>query len=110
MTTHHMRLHPEPFRLIQSGQKRVECRVNDEKRQGLAVGDTLVLTLRDSDPPETLTRAIIGLYTFPSFEAMFERFPEECGDGQLPQQYFTPEAIATHGVIAIELGDLEKGE
>lgn len=107
MTTHHMRLHPEPFRLIESGEKRVECRVNDEKRQQLQVGDTLVLTLRESDPSETLTltRIIIGLHPFPSFEAMFERFPEERGDGQWPAKYYRPEAIATHGVVAIELGE-----
>jgi len=105
MPTHHMRLHPEPYRLIESGAKRVECRVNDEKRQQLAVGDTVVLTRRESDPPETLTRTIIGLHTFPNFEALFERFPEERGDGQWPAKYYTPEAIARYGVVAIELGE-----
>lgn len=105
MTTHHMRLHPEPYRLIESGAKRVECRVNDAKRQQLQVGDTLVLTLRESDPPQTLTRTIVALHTFPDFEALFTRFPEERGDGQWPAKYYQPEAIAEHGVVAIELGE-----
>jgi len=44
--TQKMRLHPEPFERIKSGEKNIECRLNDKKRQQLAVGDTVVFENR----------------------------------------------------------------
>ncbi len=103
MKTHHMHLHSEPFRLIESDEKTVECRLNDEKRQQMSVGDTIVFTLRDSTPPTTLELTISGLRRYETFDELFEDFPSERGDSAWPLQYWTEEEIATHGVLAIEL-------
>jgi ASC-1-like (ASCH) protein len=46
-----MRLHPEPFERVKSGEKNVECRLNDEKRQQLSVGDTIVFQNRRTMRP-----------------------------------------------------------
>ncbi len=95
-----MRLHPEPFALIKSGEKKVECRLYDEKRRELKVGDVIEFQLRP-DCVETLERKIIALHTFPIFAAMFEQFPDERINDVY--QYYTPEEEKQWGVVAIEL-------
>lgn len=96
-----MRLHPEPFARVQSGEKKVECRLYDEKRRELQVGDIIEFQLRP-DFVEKIEKRIVAVQTFPSFEAMFEQFPEERINNVY--QYYTPEDEQKHGVIAIELG------
>ncbi len=94
-----MRLHPEPFKRIKSGEKNIECRLNDEKRRQLSVGDAVVFENRGDG--ETLERTVVALHTFPDFESMFEKFPgERIND---VYQYYTPEEEKECGVIAIEL-------
>ena len=39
--TQKMNLNPEPFEMIFSGQKTIELRLNDEKRQMIKVGDMI---------------------------------------------------------------------
>ena len=94
-----MRLHPEPFERIKSGEKNIECRLYDEKRRQLSVGDTVVFENRDDG--ETLERTVVALHTFPDFESMFEQFPEERVSGIY--QYYTREEEKELGVVAIEL-------
>ena len=46
---HHMNLQPGPFRKVKSGEKTIELRLNDEKRQRVAVGDQIeFLNLADN--------------------------------------------------------------
>lgn len=94
-----MRLHPEPFERIKSGEKNIECRLNDEKRRQLSVGDAVVFTNRESG--EELERKVAALHTFPDFESMFEKFPEEKINDVY--QYYTSEEEKVGGVVAIEL-------
>ena len=49
MSCHEMNLAPEPFSLIADGKKKFELRLNDEKRQGIRGGDTIIFTNR-KDP------------------------------------------------------------
>lgn len=98
---HQMRLHPEPFGRIERGEKKVECRLWDEKRRQLKVGDTIQFQLRP-ECTKTLTKQIVALHTFPTFEAMFAQFPEERVSDVY--QYYTKEEEAKWGVVAIELG------
>ena len=46
MSCHEMNLAPEPFSLIADGKKKFELRLNDEKRQGIRGGDTIIFTNR----------------------------------------------------------------
>jgi len=95
-----MRLHPEPFARIKSGEKKVECRLYDEKRRKLKVGDCIKFLLRP-DFTEVFEKKVIALYTFPTFEAMYEKFPEERINNVY--QYYTREEEQKYGVVAIEL-------
>lgn len=94
-----MRLHPEPFERIKSGEKNIECRLNDDKRRQLSVGDSIVFENRSNG--ETLERTVAALHTFPDFESMFETFPEERINDVY--QYYTPEKEKELGVVAIQL-------
>ena len=38
---HEMKLQPEYFDFILNGTKRIEIRLNDEKRQQIKIGDTI---------------------------------------------------------------------
>jgi ASC-1-like (ASCH) protein len=91
-----MRLHPEPYHAI----KKVECRLNDEKRQLLKVGDEIVFELRP-DSVESIEKTIVALHTFTNFEEMFEQFPEERINDVY--QYYSLEEERKFGVVAIEL-------
>ena len=95
-----MRLHHEPFARIKSGEKKVECRLYDEKRRKLKVGDCIKFLLRP-DFTEVFEKKVIALYTFPTFEAVYEQFPEERINNVY--QYYTREEEQKYGVVAIEL-------
>lgn len=41
---HSMKLNAEPFEAIRNHKKTVEIRLNDEKRQKVKIGDTIVFT------------------------------------------------------------------
>lgn len=63
---HVMRLIPAPFGLVKSGQKSVETRVNDLKRQGVMVGDELVFASRESG--EEVVTVVREIQPFSNFE------------------------------------------
>ena len=42
--THYMNLHPQPFSMIANGNKTIELRLFDEKRQLISIGDRLIFT------------------------------------------------------------------
>ena len=110
--THSMKLHDQPFAMIRSGQKDIELRLYDEKRQQIQVGDTLVFC-RSRAPQETLSATVVALHRFPSFAALYEALPlDRCG--YLPEEldtataadmdlYYSPEKQALYGVVGIEI-------
>lgn len=76
MAEHSMKLYDEPFEGIQSGRKTVEVRCNDEKRQKIQVGDTIVFSRYD-DPADKLTTKVVELRSFDTFEELYCSFPME---------------------------------
>lgn len=71
-----MRLMEEPFNKIKNGQKVIEVRVFDEKRQALELGDEIIFTKRPEETEEVHAK-IVGLFRYPSFRDLFEGFPPE---------------------------------
>lgn len=116
--THQLNLHSCPFAMIQNGQKTIELRLYDEKRQQIKVGDTLVFTHSD-DPTRTLTAVVTALHRFPDFAALYAALPlDKCG--YLPEEmltaspedmnvYYSAEKQAKYGVVGIEIA-LVKGD
>ena len=105
---HTMRLREAPFRMIQSGAKRYELRLWDEKRQQLRVGDEILFLCGE----ERLAVEILRLLRFPSFQALYGALPlcelgyeegDTNGSWEDMRAYYSAEEEARHGVLAIEL-------
>jgi RimJ/RimL family protein N-acetyltransferase len=56
---HKMTLQPEPFEKILSGDKRMEFRLYDEKRQRITLGDSIEFT-HSEDPSRTVQVKVVG--------------------------------------------------
>ena len=109
--THHMKLNPRPFAMMQSGQKTIELRLLDEKRQKIKVGDRIIFT--NIETGETLHRTVVKLHLFDSFEALYSALPLlKCGytaenvdkaHHSDVEAYFSTEKQRKYGVVGIEL-------
>lgn len=70
MTTHQLKLATEPFNAIVSGNKTIESRLYDEKRQKIQIGDQVIFTNRDN-PSQTVTVKVVGLLRYATFRDLF---------------------------------------
>lgn len=109
---HYMRLQPDPFYAIQSGQKDIELRLLDEKRQLIRVGDFIEFENTD-DSSCKMTVVVTGLHKFPSFKQLYAALPLlRCGytkeniaqaspsDMEL---YYSAQEQEKYGVVGIEI-------
>lgn len=108
--THFMNLASEPFRLMESGQKTVEVRLYDEKRQAIKRDDKIVFSFCEY-VDNIITARVIGLKRFNTFielmqSDLFERTGFNGTSEQAAQamyKYYTPEQEKKYGVLAIEI-------
>ncbi len=70
MITHKLKLAPEPFNAITSGNKTIESRLYDDKRQKIQIGDQIVFTNRDN-PSQTATVKVVGLLRYATLHDLF---------------------------------------
>lgn len=112
-----MKLQPEPFEKIASGQKTIELRLNDEKRRKLCIND--VIEFRNvQDESRTIRTRITALHHFPSFDALYAALPlEKCGyepdeiahaSARDMDRYYPQEEQHHWGVLGIELQLLKR--
>ncbi len=109
--THSMNLTPAPFEMIKSGEKTIELRLFDEKRQKIKPGDTIVFT--NTETAETLETAVAALHRFDSFEELYKSLPllkcgytEETVSEAKPADmefYYSVDAQKKYGVVGIEI-------
>ncbi|WP_314838885.1 ASCH domain-containing protein [Solobacterium moorei] len=107
-----MKLNPAPFAMIKDGRKTIELRLNDEKRQAISVGDTIIFQSIDMPRSELMT-VVMGLYKFDSFKELYEKLPlMECGytDANVAEaspddmnQYYSQEEQQKYGVVGIKV-------
>ena len=108
---HQMKLHPTPFEKIKRGEKTIELRLFDGKRQKIKAGDTVTFT--NTETGEQMSKTVKQLHRFDSFAELYQTLPLlQCGyteadvDKAHPSdmaQYYSPEEQAQFGVIGIEL-------
>ena len=105
-----MKLRPEYFESIVSGEKTIEVRLNDEKRKSLKPGD--LIAFRNTEDGEIAIATITNLKTFSSFESCvcFTGTRKIGFNGYLPsdtieeyRKIYTREEEQKYGVLAIEL-------
>lgn len=109
MTTHYMNLQTRYFNYIKSGTKRIELRLNDEKRRQLQLGDTLVFTNPEG---ESLSTKITGLLHYQDFVSLFQDFPIELlSDASMSKtellnvlnEFYPAEKQRHYGVLGIRI-------
>ena len=108
---HNMKLHSSPFEMIKSGEKTIELRLFDEKRQKIKVGDEIIFT--DVATGETVTKIVADLHIFGSFDELYKSLPllkcgytsEDVGDAHPSDmdRYYSVEEQKKYGVVGIEL-------
>jgi len=111
INVHKMKLNSTPFEMIKSGEKTIELRLFDEKRQQVKVGDKVIFT--NTTTGEMLNRTVVKLHRFDSFEELYKSLPLlQCGytvsdvDSAKPsdmEQYYSIEEQNQYGVVGIEL-------
>ena len=109
---HRMRLDPEPFAMIETGEKTIELRLYDEKRRRVHAGD-IIRFESTADDTDVLYAQVEGLRFFPTFDELYAALPlTACGytaeetktaSPRDMDRYYDPEAQANWGVVGIEL-------
>lgn len=107
--THKMNLQDRYYNYILNGTKRIELRLNDEKRQLIKIGDRIEFS---NGIGETFTTEVIGLITYKSFKDLFEDFNIEIlADKSMTKQellnvlgeFYTTEKQSQFGVVGIRV-------
>ena len=109
---HDMILFPKPYAYIASGQKSIELRLYDEKRQSIHIGDYIRFT-NTEDASQTTLCEVVQLHVFKDFRELYEKLPLlQCGytpedvENAHPDDmltYYSKEKQALYGVVGIEL-------
>lgn len=109
---HKMKLQPQPFNMIRSGQKTFELRLYDEKRQNLQIGDEIEFSCLEGNETPFVVR-VTGLHLFDNFAALYSSLPLlKCGytketiENASPEdmnQYYSIEEQAQYGVVGIQM-------
>ena len=108
-TVHKMNLYPDAFELIKNGSKKVEMRLNDEKRQKLTIGDLVIFT--NTKTKEEIIVEVIDLKSFKSFKELYSSYKktangykeDEVANPNDMLDYYSQEQIDKYGALAIEI-------
>jgi len=90
-----MRLQKEYFEKIALGEKTVEARINDEKRQKLSVGDHIEFSLM-TDETKKIRTIITNLHYFDTFKEL----ASHCG---LQALGFTQESVDEYATLMLNV-------
>ena len=108
MTTHQLKLATEPFNAIISGNKTIESRLYDTKRQKIQIGDRIIFTNRDNSE-QTVTAEVVGLLRYATFRNLFSHNnPRKFGGDNVEwlenqiSEFYSIEDQKIYGVISIE--------
>ena len=109
---HKMKLNDKPFNSIENGNKTVELRLYDEKRQQLRVKDLIEFTNREKS--KKILTEIIDLHKYPSFEELYKHFDkkdlgyeeDETADPKDMEEFYSKEEQDKYGVVGIKIKKL----
>ena len=106
---HTMKVQTKYYRLLKSGQKTIELRLFDEKRQQIKIGDMIQFSDL-SNLQDTFTAKVIALHRAPNFNVLTHSIQTSragfSSPGELVQvmeQFYSPEMQQQYGVIGIEV-------
>ena len=105
---HKMNLQDKYFDFIKNGTKRIELRLNDEKRQQIKIGDSIEF----NNKKDKFTAKVIGLLKYQDFKTLFNDFEIKIfADKTMTKQelldvlseFYTPEKQKKFGVLGIRV-------
>lgn len=112
MKEHVMNLTPAPMQEIRTGNKTIELRLNDEKREQISVGDTIKF-INTEDSNDTLRVKVVDLFLFSSFAELYDNLPLlNCGynednintaSPEDMEMYYSREKQNKYGVVGIKI-------
>jgi len=111
MKTYNMKLLPQYFNYIKNGTKRLELRLNDEKRKDLEINDIIIFE-KLSDGIEYLNTKVKKIYKYNNFKDLVNDFDIELiADKSITKdellktlnEIYTVEEQNKYGVLAIEI-------
>ncbi len=104
-----MKLDTSPFEKIANGNKVIESRLYDEKRQQINLGDQIEFICNDN-PDMKITTTVHALYRYLNFENMFLDFPPAYFGGSSKDQllkeietFYSKEEQNKYGVVGIKI-------
>lgn len=104
-----MKLQNEPFKQIKKGIKKIEIRLNDEKRKIFEINDYIEFT--NISTLEIMFVKITNLYHFKNFEKLFNNFDNSilgCSSYEEMYKYYSREEENKYGILGIEIKVLPK--
>ncbi len=105
---HKMNLQDKYFDFIKNGTKRIELRLNDEKRQRIEISDLIEF----SNEKDKFTAKVVGLLKYQDFKTLFNDFEIEIlADKTMTKEelldvlseFYTPEKQEKFGVLGIRV-------
>ncbi len=108
---HEMKLQPKYFNYILNGTKRIELRLNDEKRQIIKVGDKIKF-LKEPNLNESFKVKVIELIKYNSFIDLFNDYDisilsnKSMSKEELLkdlEKFYTKEKQKKYGVVGIKI-------
>jgi ASC-1-like (ASCH) protein len=110
-TTHIMQLHDGPFEKISNGTKKIEIRINDEKRRAIKIGDHIVFTKRTNQgfKIETIMKNLIKAKTFEELFSTINLKMLDCPTmnsielTESMHEFYSESEEKQYGVIGIEI-------
>ena len=106
-----MKLQPEYYDYIFKGTKRIEIRLNDEKRRKIKLGD-IIKFAKEPELKETFKVRVIGLLHYNSFNDLCRDFPiEMLANAKMTkkelirvlEQFYSKEEQKKNGVLGIRI-------
>lgn len=108
MNTHSLQLATVPFNAIASGQKVIESRLYDDKRQLIQIGDIIEFTNREY-PDQKVSVKVIGLLRYETFHDLFSyNSPKKFGGESVEwlesqiKEFYSLDEQKQNGVVGIE--------
>lgn len=108
-----MGLSKVPFEKVERGEKVIESRLYDEKRQQINVGDSLIF-MCDNNSERSIKAKVKDLYKYKTFEELFSAFPPELFGGLSKEalieeirSFYSVEKEQQYGVVGIRI-EIEK--
>lgn len=106
-----MKLNPKYFEYMKNGTKRIEIRLNDEKRKNIKIGDEIVFR-KEPELKEELATQIVNLIIKRNFNELIDNFDvSEYADKSESKEeflndlykFYTKEQEEKYGVVGMKI-------